>query len=278
MLFIQHLNEIASTDAFVQAFAELADLLLTSCSLELLWKDVNPGHWSNWPRNLQQHQGPYCLAIKADPQRLARCIAADTAEPELEGPHKRSCPFGVVDMVVPLHRGGELLGWCCVSGWRDKERGSQRDDLNKLRQQLPHWEAPHAEAIAEMVRRLVEGIIHLRPGGLRMKDERLQRCDALIEEQLDASLRGLHLAAQLHLSPSRFVHWFKETSGESISEHLQRRLMAKACHMLLRSGHSVTRVAMDLGYSSPTVFSTAFKRYHGASPGRWRKHMRLAGE
>ena len=101
-------------DSFEQAFADVAAMLFQGCGAELIWKDVDPGRWSRWPKALCQHQGKYCQAVKSDPCRLSACISADTAEPNHDQPEARTCPFGVTEMIVPFRRHGALLGWCFV--------------------------------------------------------------------------------------------------------------------------------------------------------------------
>ena len=109
-------------------------------------------------------------------------------------------------------------------------------------QQLPRWHQPSATAVAEMVRRLVGGIIHLRPGGLRLEDERLKQCDALIDEQLSAALRGHDLAAQLHRPVSLSIGSKKSVAKRFLSTC--NAVMAKACQVLLRSDKTVTQITM----------------------------------
>jgi AraC-like DNA-binding protein len=49
----------------------------------------------------------------------------------------------------------------------------------------------------------------------------------------------------------------------------RRRLRLVEALRLLAEGHSVTRVAVDVGYSSPSAFISAFRRELGTTPGRY---------
>ena len=254
-------------DRFQAAFATLADRLRIACRASLAWKDADANRRDSWPAHLIQHRGAYCRAVKRDPTRLAACCRADHAPPSGVAPRRRRCPFGVVERVVPLHRDGELLGWCFVGLW---EGGSAAAP--------PQERAREAAAAAELVARLLAGIAHLHPGAQPISDPRLEQARALIAADLHAGLRAGHIARRLGLSTSRFVHWFKAAAGRPFAEELRVRLMATAATRLLAGPEAVTAIALDLGYASPASFTAAFTRHYGRPPARWRREMATAGE
>jgi AraC-like DNA-binding protein len=52
--------------------------------------------------------------------------------------------------------------------------------------------------------------------------------------------------------------------------------MALARERLRDSDDRLAAVAQSLGYGSEFAFAAAFKRHHGAAPGRWRTAERAA--
>ena len=73
-------------------------------------------------------------------------------------------------------------------------------------------------------------------------------------------------ARRLAPSTRHFSRLFKQETGVTFStwrslHHVKHALV------LLASGHSVTRVAMDLGYGSTSAFIEMFKRCTGRTPG-----------
>jgi AraC-like DNA-binding protein len=73
-------------------------------------------------------------------------------------------------------------------------------------------------------------------------------------------------ARRLGLSTRHFSRLFKQETGVTFStwrslHHVKHALV------LLASGHSVTRAAMDLGYGSTSAFIEMFKRCTGRTPG-----------
>ena len=80
-----------------------------------------------------------------------------------------------------------------------------------------------------------------------------------------ASTRG---CVRLGLSSRHFARLFKQETGVTFSTW---RVLQQIKHalVLLATGQQVTRVAMDLGYSSTSAFIEMFKRHTGRTPGAW---------
>lgn len=74
------------------------------------------------------------------------------------------------------------------------------------------------------------------------------------------------------LSPNRLIQHYREAFGLTPYRHLRRIRLEEARRRLEGEGDvSVAELALDLGYHSPTAFSTAFRGYAGASPAEWRR-------
>jgi AraC-like DNA-binding protein len=54
--------------------------------------------------------------------------------------------------------------------------------------------------------------------------------------------------------------------GTSAFEYLRMQRLERARQLLVNSHKSVTEIAFEVGYSQPSGFSKAFKRYFGANP------------
>lgn len=85
----------------------------------------------------------------------------------------------------------------------------------------------------------------------------------------DLSLNTLsHIA---NYSPFHFQKLFKEITGETPKQYIIKLRLETAIHLLIIHPHkSIFEVSVDCGFSSPAVFSRAFKNYFGASPGEIR--------
>lgn len=114
------------------------------------------------------------------------------------------------------------------------------------------------------------------PGRISMLYRRdratVTRVRDLIRHALPASLSQDDVAAQLHMSP-RTLHRRLDEEGSSfrtIKEALRRDL---ALSRLTKTGHSIARVAADLGYADTSAFYRAFTGWTGMSPERYRRQL-----
>jgi AraC-like DNA-binding protein len=95
-----------------------------------------------------------------------------------------------------------------------------------------------------------------------------------IGDHLGAGLRAAEVAAAAGLSVSRFLHRFKNATGETFHRHTARRLMAEACRRLVSSPVSNETIAGELGYRDAPAFNLAFRRAMGLPPGQWRRNQK----
>jgi AraC-like DNA-binding protein len=110
---------------------------------------------------------------------------------------------------------------------------------------------------------------------------------ASADPHVGAALRALHadparhwtvaeLAAEATLSRSAFARRFAELLGAGPLAYLTEWRMALARERLRDSDDRLAAIAHSLGYGSEFAFAAAFKRHHGAAPGRWRASTRTA--
>lgn len=76
------------------------------------------------------------------------------------------------------------------------------------------------------------------------------------------------LAAEMNLSESRFKSLFKDSTGFTPRDYIQREKVRLAMEAISTNpGRSFTDLAYELNFSSPQYFSTVVKKYTGSSPG-----------
>lgn len=104
------------------------------------------------------------------------------------------------------------------------------------------------------------------------RDPRLaQLCRALLASpSLDVDIDLM--AGKADMSRRSFTRLFREQTGMSFSDWRHQACLMAALARLGR-GQAVTRVAMELGYSSTSAFTAAFRRTLGAAP----SHYMLSG-
>lgn len=73
------------------------------------------------------------------------------------------------------------------------------------------------------------------------------------------------------LSPHHFARAFRLSTGCAPHAWLRNVRMEKAKRALRQTNASVTEIALDCGYASPSTFTAAFTRITGRSPTSWRR-------
>jgi AraC-like DNA-binding protein/mannose-6-phosphate isomerase-like protein (cupin superfamily) len=115
---------------------------------------------------------------------------------------------------------------------------------------------------------ILDEVVLLRPQplGLRMpSDPRLLRlCDRVLSS-LSNSTAIAQLGEGVGLSERSIIRLFPKETGMSFGRWQQQARMMKAFE-LFDHGHSITYVALELGYSSPSAFSKMFRRWMGTAP------------
>jgi len=98
-----------------------------------------------------------------------------------------------------------------------------------------------------------------------------------VREQLltNDDIAVAELAAQVGLSPSRLIRVFAALYGTT-PHQLRTQARLDRARRLLAQGDDVTRVCMEVGFSSLGSFSALFTRWTGTPPSRYRKVFQVA--
>ena len=92
-------------------------------------------------------------------------------------------------------------------------------------------------------------------------------CRKLLEQpSLDIGIDDM--ALKVGMSRRTFTRLFRQQTGISFVEWRQQACLLAAV-VRLGNGEAITRVATDLGYSSPSAFTSVFRRVLGAAPSRY---------
>lgn len=113
------------------------------------------------------------------------------------------------------------------------------------------------------------------PGWLRLlADDRLRPAVGLMHEQPGRSWGLAELARAAAMSRTSFAERFRDVAGMPPLTYLHRRRMLLARRALGDDDVRVGSLASELGYSSESAFSAAFKREVGVSPLGYRRGVR----
>jgi AraC-like DNA-binding protein len=105
----------------------------------------------------------------------------------------------------------------------------------------------------------------------------LQLCRArdLLADVRSANVSIGDAAREANLSSFHFIRRFETVFGETPHQFRTRERLT-AAKRLLASGHSVTDVCLDVGFSSLGSFSALFARKVGISPAAYQRSLRCS--
>jgi AraC family transcriptional regulator len=101
---------------------------------------------------------------------------------------------------------------------------------------------------------------------------RINKVIDYVNNNLDRSFSLEELASVASFSPFHFHRIFVAVTGESVNFFTNRIRLEKTARLLKFSKSSISEVAMECGFSSPSTFSRAFKQYFGISPASYRNN------
>ena len=95
----------------------------------------------------------------------------------------------------------------------------------------------------------------------------LKRCNQLVELNITNSEYGVEeLSAEIGLTRVHVYRKIKHLTNLTVSEFIRNIKLKKAALLLTTSGKSVSEIAYETGFSSPSYFSKCFKDYYKLSP------------
>lgn len=108
---------------------------------------------------------------------------------------------------------------------------------------------------------------------LRMYEDKLKLALAYIQEHYAEPITIKQLAELCGFSQVHFMNIFKTAIGSTCIEYLVQYRLAKAALALQETDHSVTRIALDVGFQNTSYFNRAFKSQYAVTPTAYRRKV-----
>ena len=101
--------------------------------------------------------------------------------------------------------------------------------------------------------------------------ERIQKTIDYIEENLGNKITLEELAEKAYLSKYYYHRLFHALTGEPVMEYIRKRKIGRAIKQMNETNLGILDIALDNQFESQEVFTRAFIKHFGISPGRYRK-------
>ena len=246
---------------------------------------------------------PFCRLLSRLPGARALCeqrrAAALARAAHTRVPCQVQCFFGLTAIAVPVvvadrHIGSFLSGqvWSRQPTHRSFDRAMRKllpfvpnGDIGTLRAKLKKEyfstrvvtprQFRGILKLAEMLAFHLTEFAHRRVLASHCDDlPAIERAKQFIESHATDSVTLSEAAQHAHLSPGHFCRLFRQTTGLTLIDYLNRFRVEKAKDLLLAPAATVKEVALSVGFCCVTTFERAFRKYTGIPPTEFRRAQR----
>ena len=207
--------------------------------------------------------------------------------------HTATCFAGFRETAVPLRLGEKSVAWLRTGGVLAE--APQKRSFEPIREALTD-QGIDEKNIAELNRawlatpiidrdRYAGTVTLLAAFALQLADllnrilledrqaqpEAVSAARRYLDEHLDEKITLDEVAAHVGISPFHFCKVFKDNTGMTLTEYVNRRRVEQAKQRLLHPDARVTEIAFDIGFQSLSQFNRSFARYVGMSPTQYRQ-------
>ncbi|MGO4547809.1 helix-turn-helix domain-containing protein [Paenibacillus sp. 2TAB23] len=102
-------------------------------------------------------------------------------------------------------------------------------------------------------------------------DPRIELALQYLSRNMTRAIRLEDVASAASLSLSRLSHLFKQETGGTIIEHLNRLRLQQAALLMEHMGRTATEAALDVGFNNYNHFADLFRSAYGLSPRAYKK-------
>lgn len=153
------------------------------------------------------------------------------------------------------------------------ERNRNIRDLFLFIYNEQHREKPMPYMVEDAVKLLLMTILRDQdemPEGEQFLSQVLQYIDRHYAEKITLE----QLAQRTHISKSYLTRRFRQYTGETVINYINKLRVQYAQEMLISSDKNITEIAWETGFESPKYFHRIFKRETGESPAGYRRAHR----
>ena len=286
------LHRIAQSERF-QVYQE-AFRMATGLPLRIVTAD--PEGWCMDDQNV--NRSPFCEALNLCKSACGACLDTNRRlmeEAEVKGPTTCHCFAGLCATAVPVRLGATVIGYLKTGQVFNQTPSEEKfeeilqligrktldDEARKVLKNAylatRHVEPQRYQSMVTLLGIFAEQLTE-HAGSLAIIEEgsepaAIAKARKFIAENLDQALPLGQVARQAGLSESHFCRLFKESSGLTLTDYVNRCRIDWAKRELMRPEARVSEIAFLVGYQSLSQFNRSFARIVGLSPTNYRRDL-----
>lgn len=148
----------------------------------------------------------------------------------------------------------------------------------KMLKEFTEKEDGYIELLRGYLIELLIQIFRSMKASFHKKTDMMSRHASLMEQSIQylksnykVNVKLSELASRSFLSPTYYCKLFKDYTGATISEYIQKLRIEEACNLLKTTDLKVIAVAQKIGYSDIKHFNEVFKKLTGTTPSAYKK-------
>ncbi|MES2440629.1 MAG: helix-turn-helix domain-containing protein [Verrucomicrobiota bacterium] len=276
-----------------ELFETYQDAFRSATGLPLRLVGANVGEWCLDEPG--RNRSPFCETLNLCKSACAACVETNRKLMEVaavDGPTTCHCFAGLAATAVPVRSGSQLIGFLKTGQVFNRvpsptafqqvsktlaRHGLKEAEVKKLGAAYHETRSVEPERYQSMVTLLAtfaeqlgqqaEKLLAVQEGG---EPTAIKRARDFIEENLSEPLPLPLVARKAGLSESHFCRIFREATGLTLTDYINRRRIQWAKRELLKSETRISEIAFLIGYQSLSQFNRSFSRVTGRSPSRYR--------
>jgi len=245
-----------------------------------------------------ENSAPYCDRLNLCRSACQSCVEVNDRlmkEAAINGPTTCHCYSGMAATAIPIRHGPALIGFLRTGQVFHKlpdpkrfdsvastlrRQGLKEREIEKLREAYNQTRVVEPERYNSMVtllvtfgqqlNRHVEKLALISEGS---EPAAVAKAREFIDRTLADPLPLSLVARQAGLSESHFCRVFKESTGLTLTDYVNRRRIEWAKKELLKPEVRVSEIAFQIGYQSLSQFNRSFARFTGSSPTLFRREQ-----
>lgn len=241
------------------------------------------------------NEAEFCVEVRKNPLVEDNCINciihSAIASAKLKQSHVFKCPYGILELVVPVFIDGEYV--MAVCGGEVSTDATRIDHIYKQEEIPPHLtesytklkilEKEKYEAAISLVELMVQNIsdvdiiINLENKNLTpLHDERIFPAIEYIQNHYHEKISVSKLAELCCISKTYFSKLFSRIKKQSLTEYITKYRIEKAKELLIHTYFTIQHISELVGFYDHPYFHRSFKKITGKTPNEFRITIRQA--
>ena len=236
--------------------------------------------------------GEYCSLLHRAQSCLTSCLQSNTEAfmraKETKEPYIFRCPFGFVEVVVPIVENETVYGFLIAGPILEQSEGAidllmsqaeqygacdNREEVLQATEKLRYYSADQTRAFCDMLILLASYI--LQSGEMRTSYKTVgQLTKDYIKRNLSKKITLSELSMHIHCSTVTVTQHFRHEFGISVMEYIAEKRQKLAIKLLCETNLTVAEIASRCAFCDAEYFSKCFKKQYGVTPREYRKQQK----